>query len=49
MDVTACNTLFCVAEKHEDDLHVDATGYTWREPNSEHEVVARVYSFEGSA
>lgn len=38
-----CNTLFCDAERHEDDLHVDVTGYTWREPLSDEPVIARVY------
>lgn len=41
---TPCNTLFCDAERHEDDLHVDVTGHTWREPLSEHEQIARVYT-----
>lgn len=38
-----CNTLFCVAEKHEDDQHVDVTGHSWREPLSDCEVIAHVY------
>lgn len=38
-----CNTLFCVAERHEDDVHVDVTGHTWREPLSDEPVIARVY------
>lgn len=40
-----CNTLFCTAEKHEDDWHVDVTGYCWQEPNSDTEQIARVYSW----
>lgn len=39
-----CNTMFCIAAPHEDDLHVDCTGYTWREPNSDAEIIARVYT-----
>ena len=44
METTRCNTLFCVLDKHEDDEHMDVTGHTWREPLSEHEVLAHVYS-----
>lgn len=39
-----CNTLFCDAEQHADDLHADVTGYSWREPVSAQEQVARVYA-----
>lgn len=43
-----CNTLFCIAEQHEDDLHVDATGYTWHEELSPEPVVAHVYTAQQS-
>jgi hypothetical protein len=42
--MTKCNTLFCDAEQHEDDLHVDVTGHTWQEPLSDREQIARVYT-----
>jgi hypothetical protein len=38
-----CNTLFCDAERHDDDLHVDVTGHTWHEPLSDTPVIARAY------
>lgn len=41
-----CNTMFCDAERHDDDLHVDVTGYSWREPLSAERVVARVYDLD---
>lgn len=25
-----CKEMFCIAEAHEDNLHVDVTGTTWR-------------------
>lgn len=43
-----CNNLFCVAETHADELHVDVTGYTWREPVAESEVIAHVYTVGGA-
>lgn len=39
-----CNVMFCVAEPHEDDRHVDVTGHGWREPNVAHPVIAKVYN-----
>jgi len=42
--MATCNTLFCILDKHEDDRHTDATGHSWTEPNSEHEVVAHAYA-----
>ena len=38
-----CNLMFCIAAPHDDDLHVDQTGYSWRAPNVEHKVIAHVY------
>jgi hypothetical protein len=46
---TVCNLLFCVADKHTDDLHVDATGYTWHEPNADAKIVAHVYGVGANA
>ena len=44
--MTTCNALFCVAETHDGDLHVDATGHTWTEPTPEAEVIAHVLRFD---
>lgn len=39
-----CNALFCVAETHGGDRHVDATGYSWDEPTPASPVIAHVIS-----
>ena len=40
-----CNALFCIAT-HDDDQHVDATGYSWTESTPEQKVIAHVYTPE---
>lgn len=43
VDSTKCPALFCIAERHDDDKHVDATGYVWEEPTPDHTVIAHMY------
>jgi hypothetical protein len=43
--MTTCTVLFCILERHEGDEHVDVTGHSWTEATPEHEVLAKVYTF----